>query len=663
MQEGDLFLERYRIERVLGSGGMGLVVAATDLRTEQQVALKLLRHERARDADAAARMLREAEAVTRLVGRHSCRVLDVVWSDEGEPVLVMELLEGEDLARTLARVGRLSEAEAVQAVLDACEGVAEAHAMRMVHRDLKPSNLFRARELDGTSVVKVIDFGVVKNELADAPALTTTTSMAGSVAYMSPEQLRKLAVDARADVWSLGVVLYELIAGTRPFPAQTITDASIRIAVEAPEPLPASVSAPLADAIARCLEKNPLDRFQDVAELAGALAPLSAGGGDQAARVARVLDRAGVRARQRTTVPAVARAVPPPSPATPASVRVRDAIARHWFVIGLGVLVWSLALLLGSFAVDDRLNQFAIAGKPTGYVSSFNWTLVHTFFCPLTIAVIGSLLQAIHASMTRLGEACVSTWNAVSGPMLATWVILAAILGIGYTTVEWSFVTTGRCDSGTFLGWPNQLCEVAGGSAPAVTFMVLAAVAQAVMLSAGWLLLSVVIWLSVICFGVRRRLPLDGEGQIAVGRLFGLATWGWAALVAALYVARLWSVHLATADTQGVLATVMAGAPSSLFEISARTQTDWGSMIAGAIMLVAATAPLALLRLRAGPSPSPAAATVWRAALALGGVGLLSMTFPRLGFWLLPALGITGFAVGQVRRALLGALPPRGVQG
>ena len=643
MQVGEVLAGRYRIDRVLGSGGMSVVVAATDQQTDQVIALKFITPERRESAEAAARVLREANAATRLRGRHVNRLLDVVRTATDEPVLVMELLDGEDLARMIAREGSISERTATGLMLEACEGLAEAHALGLVHRDIKPSNLFLARDVDGTDVVKVIDFGVVKNGgIDDETQLTRTTSMVGSVAYMAPEQLRKLAVDARADVWAIGVVLYELVSGTRPFPAETITDASIRIAVEPPVPLPSTASATLVGIIMRCLEKDPDDRFQDVGELAHALASTVGGAAiERAERIRRVLG----------ALPRVERKRTPPAAQLRRSlgVRVRDVVANHSMLIALGVGLAGLSLWLGSFAVDDKLNEFTIGAKRTGYASSFNWTLVHTFLSPITIAVLGALVAAVGRFVASLGSAAVVAWDRRARRILVLWVVLSLLFGLGYTATEWRAVVRGECDGGTFLGWPNQLCHQTRSTA-SIVFMIIAAGVQTIVLCTGWFLLSTVIWISELFFG-RGRLTLDPRGHDRVGAIFGLAAWAWFILFANLYLARLWSFHLRTPGTEGLGSTIFTG---SVFAVDAHTQTDWGAIFSGVTMLVAAVTPLVLLRARTR-STSPALITTQRAVAVFCGAGATAMVFPRLGFFLLPITATVGMLLPRVRHALLAA--------
>ena len=280
VRKGDIVAGKYRIERVLGRGGMGLVVAATHLQLEQIVALKFLLPAATQNPGMLARFAREARAAARIRNEHVVRVVDVDTLPTGVPYIVMEYLEGTDLSAYLKERGRLSTARAAELILEACEGLAEAHSLGIVHRDLKPANLFLARSPDGTTCLKVLDFGISKDALSSQReaelSMTRTGAVMGSPFYMPPEQMRSTrTVDSRADIWSLGVVLYELVAGHVPFQGPTLPQLCAMILSDPPPPLEQSIRAtsPRFEAlIARCLDKEPAHRFQGVAELAVALA-------------------------------------------------------------------------------------------------------------------------------------------------------------------------------------------------------------------------------------------------------------------------------------------------------------------------------------------------------------------------------------------------------
>jgi serine/threonine-protein kinase len=278
LEPGTVLVGKYRVERVLGVGGMGMVVAAHHLQLDERIALKFLLAEVAFHPDAAKRFVREARAAVKIKSDHVARVSDVGTLDDGLPYLVMEYLEGGDLAVELERRGRFSVEEAVELVLQACEAIAEAHALGIVHRDLKPANLFLTRRPGGVPWIKVLDFGISKVSSGTDVAMTRTAAVMGSPLYMSPEQIRASKdVDARADIWALGVILYELVAGRGPFSSETLFELSVKIAVEPPEPFPRAAAVPpgLQGVILRCLEKDRERRFANVALLAHALAPFA----------------------------------------------------------------------------------------------------------------------------------------------------------------------------------------------------------------------------------------------------------------------------------------------------------------------------------------------------------------------------------------------------
>jgi serine/threonine-protein kinase len=279
LAEGALVAGKYRLQGILGEGGMGLVVSAHHEALDRMVALKVLRKESARDPVMAERFLREARAAANLRSEHVAHVLDVGTLPTGAPFMVLEYLEGADLAQVLARQGRLPVAVACNYVVQACEAVAEAHASGIVHRDLKPENLYLTTSLGGADHVKVLDFGVSKSLTADRAVLTNTGVAVGSPVYMAPEQVRgSREIGPRADVWGLGVVLYELLTEALPFEAESLPDLCLKIANEPPVSLQsrrADVPAALAAVVARCLEKDPVRRYFDAADLAEALAPFA----------------------------------------------------------------------------------------------------------------------------------------------------------------------------------------------------------------------------------------------------------------------------------------------------------------------------------------------------------------------------------------------------
>ncbi|MDB4994011.1 MAG: Serine/threonine-protein kinase pkn3 [Myxococcaceae bacterium] len=282
VRPGDVLADKYRVERILGSGGMGVVVLAKHLDLGAPVAIKFLLPEVLDDDDVVARFSREARAMFRLRSEHIARVMDVGKLPNGAPYMVMEYLDGSDLGGVLRTRKRLDVHEAVTYVMQACEAVAEAHSLGIIHRDIKPQNLFLTLKVDGTAHIKVLDFGISKmldNSGEHEMKLTHSSAVMGSPYYMSPEQLRSSAsADRPADIWALGVVLYELLTGRVPFMAESAPALYAMLLVDkprSPRELRPDMPKELAAVILRCLERKPEDRFASIGDLASALEPFA----------------------------------------------------------------------------------------------------------------------------------------------------------------------------------------------------------------------------------------------------------------------------------------------------------------------------------------------------------------------------------------------------
>jgi eukaryotic-like serine/threonine-protein kinase len=374
---GTLLAGKYRIERMLGQGGMGVVMAATHVTLGKLVALKLMRRELAVDVGATQRFVREARAASLLRSEHIVRVIDLDTLEDGSPYIAMEYLEGEDLGALLTRRGPLPARDAVTYIVQVCEAIAEAHAAGIVHRDLKPANLFLTTRGDAPCV-KVLDFGVSKiiagGPFADHVASTDTKALVGSPQYMAPEQLisAKL-VDPRTDIWALGCILYELVCGETPFGGNHAL-AQVLASILRDDVPPLEQRCPhlppgFAAIVTRCLDKDPARRYQRVDELAAELAPFVAHDVPPAPRASSGATPRIATAIGHTPAPAV----PAPAPgsasrggASPITLSTRRA---RWpvvtFVLVILAAVGAIAIVLGGQAKDESAAN-TVPGEPAG---------------------------------------------------------------------------------------------------------------------------------------------------------------------------------------------------------------------------------------------------------------------------------------------------------
>jgi serine/threonine-protein kinase len=380
---------RFRLGPAIGQGGMSAVFSARDQRLEREVAFKILTPELACSREVVTRFVNEARTLARLDCPHIVRVLDAGVTSEPElaplPYMVLELLHGEDL-RTHCERGPLAAGRALTFVLEACEGLAAAHAEGVIHRDLKPENLFLCALPDGTELVKILDFGIARS-VASRPSVTLSGEGMGSPGYMSPEQVRDAsAADERSDIWSLGVVLYELLAGVPPFQAATPFDLCALILagkfrrLEALRPdLPQS----LAGVIERCLAVEPTARYQNVVELATALAPFVAGGVQALGRIRHRLfgrESGEVSTSRRALVDVQAPTEPVVHEEELRVPVARPRRRRHVAQALAGLsLIAMLALLASAFAVPSSATRLADAETEVQQFSARMTAAAHDF--------------------------------------------------------------------------------------------------------------------------------------------------------------------------------------------------------------------------------------------------------------------------------------------
>ena len=383
VSEGEIVAGKYRVERVLGIGGMGVVVSARHTTLDQVVAIKfLVANQFDSREEAIGRFLAEARAAARIESDYLCRVFDVGTLPTGVPYMVMEHLEGRDLDEEVLQRGQLDLVEAVDYVLQAADALAAAHALGIVHRDIKPANLFLALRPDGTRRVKVLDFGISKAGGDGNPRLTQGSSSLGTPAYMSPEQVRGAAdVDARTDIWGLGAILYELVTGQMAFVGDDMKSILDHVLKDDPCPMQSlrrDAPSELEAIVMRCLDRERDRRWPSAATFARALSTYgSAGTFSQLASVQRELGSLASISAVRTTgtnsvEPMVAnvRASMATAPDLEEETKAREGIVQDWTKLRARrrtarvalIALAGVAVLVGAGAVLARMAGWPAAG-------------------------------------------------------------------------------------------------------------------------------------------------------------------------------------------------------------------------------------------------------------------------------------------------------------
>lgn len=366
LHPGDEVDGRYIVDAIIGTGGVGIVVSARHKKLNERVAIKFLQSTAMLSEENVLRFEREARAAARIKSEHVSRVMDFGVLESGAPYMVLEYLEGSDLAQAMASSGPLPYSVAVDTLVQVCEGVVHAHAAGIVHRDLKPANLFLTKRADGTAIVKVLDFGISKLTSDDEVTLTQATSVIGSPMYMSPEQIvSPRDADRQSDLWSLGVILYELIAGRPPFSGKSMGGLCAAICQGHVDPLGVEVPPELEAILMRCLQKDRKDRIGSAVELAAALAPF---GTQESARmlqaILRLGDQHGMRVETQVVDPASV-ADETPSGARPVSFppdhrATAPRPARNRIVLGALVGATLLGLIgAGAYGLVARVDGTA----------------------------------------------------------------------------------------------------------------------------------------------------------------------------------------------------------------------------------------------------------------------------------------------------------------
>ena len=366
VEPGQILADKFRVERVLGVGGMGIVLEATHLALKQRVALKFLLPAALADKGAVARFEREARAAVQLKSEHVVKVMDVGRMPDGAPFMVMEYLEGVNLSEIIRDQEQLPIPVVLNYLLQMCEAVSEAHRLGIIHRDLKPENIFITTNVSGEPLVKVLDFGISKMN-GEQMSLTHTTQVLGSPYYMSPEQLRSSRdVDQRSDVWAIGAILYEMLSGHVPFEANTMMELCTQVLESTPPPLSnfrSDIPPEMVSVVEGCLAKQRDDRLASVAEIVRRLGPPPG----QTGRYLLPPPEAHSGITGRSTMP-VARGIPGGTATSWDALGVTSKRKRMPWIIGGAVIVAGLALSLGgvlAFTHHDPVVTTPVPSAPT----------------------------------------------------------------------------------------------------------------------------------------------------------------------------------------------------------------------------------------------------------------------------------------------------------
>ncbi len=361
---GSVLADRYRVVRKLGEGGMGIVYEGIHTVIGRRVAIKMLHPQFATSADVVARFHREAIAATAIGHPHIVEVIDMARAEDGAVFMVLELLDGRDWAHDLAATGPQSLGRVARILTAVCDALAAAHAKKIVHRDLKPENVFLIARQGDPDFVKLVDFGISKmlDESSGGKGLTQTGAAMGTPYYMAPEQMSgRKDIDHRADLYAVGVMLYQAVTGSYPFDGETLAMLALKVISTEPPPLSelmSEVPEGLQAVIDRTLAKEPKDRFANAAELQVALArwlddprtpalrasrselptlPIGASGDASAAAALRATRPASTREMpgQLSVTPRVATSTIPAEGPTPSASLPRVALLTGAILVAL----------------------------------------------------------------------------------------------------------------------------------------------------------------------------------------------------------------------------------------------------------------------------------------------------------------------------------------